>query len=221
VPTRISVGSRKYSDSRRRERIAGIYSYVLAVRDLASGCMVAWLPVPAMTVQVATSELARLFAVHRAPLVLKLDNGAAFRVDDFKEFLAASGVIPLYSPPSCPGNNGVIEAEIGSLKKRTEQQARSCGHGGHWTLADMEAALVTANAGHPRRLNGRTPAAVWESRTPLDTVERVVFALTVERQRFQARAELGIVQDELLDHWRGSAVDRVAIERALVEHDYL
>jgi len=201
--------------------IEGRYPYVLAVRDLASGCMLAWLPVPAPTLAVATQQLARLFATHQAPLILKTDNGAAFRADDFKEFLDAAGVIPLYSPPSCPGYNGAIEAAIGSLKNRTEQHAREQGRRNAWALADLEAALHAANAGHPRRLNGRTPASVWDQRRPIDPVERVVFALTAERQRFQARVESGIAQEESLDHWRGSAVDRVAIERALVEHGHL
>jgi transposase InsO family protein len=201
--------------------IAGVYPYVLAIRDLASGCMLAWLPVPDMTTETAVAALARLFAVHRAPLILKTDNGAAFRADDFKAFLDASGVIPLYSPPSCPGYNGAIEAAIGSLKNRTAHHAREQGRNGLWALADLEAALAAANTGHPRRLNGRTPAALWESRTPIDQLERVVFTLTVEPQRFQARAELDIAQEEPLAHWRQSAVDRIAIERALVEHGHL
>jgi hypothetical protein len=62
---------------------------------------------------------------------------------------------------------------------------------------------------------------VWESRTHIDPVERVVFELTVERLRFQARTELNIESEEYLDHWRASAVDRHAIERALVEHGHL
>ena len=129
--------------------------------------------------------------------------------------------IPLYSPPSCPGYNGAIEAAIGSLKKRTEDHAREQGRSGLWQLADLAAAKAAANAGHPRRLNGRTPTSVWESRTLIESVERVVFALTVERQRFQVRDEHGIDQEESLDHWRQSAVDRQAIERALVEHGHL
>ena len=64
-------------------------------------------------------------------------------------------------------------------------------------------------------------ASVWESRRPIDPVERVIFELTVERQRFRVRDELRIDPEELLDHWRASAVDRHAIERALVEHGHL
>jgi transposase InsO family protein len=200
---------------------AGSYPYVLAVRDLASGCMLAWLPLPALTEEVTAEVLARLFALHGAPLVLKVDNGSAFRAAAFQELLEASGVLALYSPPSCPGYNGAIEAAIGSLKKRTEEQAQAQHRPGQWTTADLAAAQAQANASHPRRLNGRTPAAVWAARPALAPLERVVFALTVERQRFQAREELGIAQEASLDHWRTSAVDRQAIERALVEHGYL
>ena len=167
--------------------------YVLAVRDLASGAMLAWHPLPNLTEEV------------------------------FQEFLDASDVIPLYSPPSCPMYNGAIEAAIGSLKKRTEDQARQQGRDGQWHLTDLEAAqaTATANASHPRRLNGRTPTSVWEARSPIDMVERVVFALAVDRQRLRVMDEQSIAQEEPLDHWRQSAVDRLAIERALVEHGHL
>ena len=201
--------------------IAGAYPYVLAVRDLASGLMLAWQPLPALTEQVTCAALGRLFAVYGAPLVLKVDNGSAFRATAFQAFLQAWGIIPLYSPPSCPGYNGSIEAAIGSLKTRTETQARKQGRAGCWQLPDLTAAQAEANASHPRRLNGRTPASVWQSRTAVTPLERVVFTLTLERQRFQVRDELGISQEELLDHWRASAVDRQALERALVEHDHL
>jgi transposase InsO family protein len=211
----------RYGTAQSLPPIAGLYPYVLAVRDLASGCMLAWQALPALTEEVTSDALARLFALHGAPLILKMDNGSAFRAGEFKQFLEKSGVIPLYSPPSCPGYNGAIEAAIGSLKKRTEDQAHAQGRGGQWALADLGAAQTAANASRPRRLNGRTPTSVWESRTPIDPSERVVFELTVERQRFRVRDELRIDPEELLDHWRASAVDRQAIERALVEHGHL
>jgi transposase InsO family protein len=201
--------------------LAGRYPYVLAVRDLASGMMLTWEPLLRLTEEVTQAALARLFALHGAPLILKVDNGSAFRADAFQDFLEAEEVIPLYSPPSCPGYNGAIEAAIGSLKNRTERHAHAQGHAGRWELTDLSAAESAANAGQPRRLNGRTPSAVWQARTPVEKLERVIFALTVERQRFQARSALGIAQEEVLDHWRDSAVDRQALERALVEHGHL
>jgi transposase InsO family protein len=201
--------------------IAGCYPYVLAVRDLASGCMLAWQALPALTAEVTRAVLARLFALHGAPLILKVDNGSAFRAEVFQALLEGCGVLPLYSPPACPGYNGAIEAAIAALKQRTEAQAQAAGHSGLWEVGDLAAAQAAANASHPRRLNGRTPTSVWESRSAVPPLERAVFALTVERQRFQVRDELGIAPDECLDHWRGSAVDRQAIERALVEHGHV
>ena len=142
--------------------IAERYPYVLAVRDLASGMMLAWEPLPSLTTEVTQAALARLFALHGAPLILKVDNGSAFRAQAFQDFLQAADVIPLYSPPSCPGYNGAIEAAIGSLKKRTAEHAEEQGHAGRWDVADLEVARTAANASHPRRLNGRMPSTLWD-----------------------------------------------------------
>jgi len=130
-------------------------------------------------------------------------------------------VIPLYSPPACSGYNGAIEAALGPLTTRTAARATEQGHGDRWEPPELEAAQTAANASHPRPLNGRTPTDVWQAPTPLAMLERVIFALTADRQRFRVREELGIDQDEPLDHWRQSAVDRTALERALVEHGHL
>src|SRR5262249_45854265 len=148
-------------------------------RDLASGYVLAWQPLPCLTEEVTGAALADLFLLHGAPLVLKMDNGSAFRAAALKHFLEASGTIALYSPPSCPGYNGAIEATIGSLKKRTEDQAAQHGRSGSWQHDDLRAAQAAANASHPRRLNGRTPTSVWNERRPVDSLERVIFALTV------------------------------------------
>jgi transposase InsO family protein len=197
------------------------YPYLLAVRDLASGYQLAWLPVAqadAATVQMVLKEL---FALHGAPLVLKADNGGPFRADETKAFLERAGIFGLFSPPACPGYNGSIEAAIGSLKKRTQAEACRCGHPGIWTSADVEAARTQGNGSHPLRHNGRTPTAVWNARTEITMAERFRFALAVESQHERARQELGIDQGACLDHWQEGKVDRKAIERALVEHDYL
>jgi transposase InsO family protein len=201
--------------------IDGRFPYLLAVRDLASGYVLAWLPVTAATAALTRAVLAQLFAQYGPPLVLKLDNGSAFRDAGLQRFLDEAGVFLLYSPPHCPAYNGSIEATIGSLKTRTQRQAVSHGHGGLWTAADVAAARQQANLAQPRRLHGDTPAAVWATRRPLTDFERVRFLLTLERERFAERMVQRIAVDEELDHWNHSAVDRKALPRALGEHGYL
>ena len=201
--------------------IDGRYPYVVAVRDLASGYQLAWVPVSEATAATTCAVLAGLFAVHGAPLVLKADNGPPFRAHQTKAFLAEAGVHFLFSPPYWPGYNGAIEASIGSLKTRTEQHAAGQGHAGLWTWADLDAARHQANTSRPRRLHGQTPAQAWARRTAVTTVERVRFELAVERNRYLVRHDLNLDQATELDHWQGSALDRKAFERALVEHDYL
>src|SRR5438132_476931 len=154
-------------------------------------------------------------------LVLKLDNGSAFRDAGLKRFLEEAGVFLLYSPPHCPAYNGSIEATIGSLKTRTEHQAAGHGHSGLWTAADVAAARQQANLAQPRRLRGATPAEVWATRRPLTDLERVRFTLALERERFAERIAQGIPADQELDHWDYSALDRNALPRALGEHGYL
>jgi transposase InsO family protein len=201
--------------------IDGRYPYLLAVRDLSSGYQLCWLPVTAATSALTCMVLTMLFAFYGVPLVLKADNGPPFRAEDTKRFLKNAGVHFLFSPPYWPGYNGAIEASIGSLKKWTEQHAAKQGHAGQWTWADVAAARQQANAGQPRRLQGQTPADTWDGRTAITDVERVCFELTVNRERYVARSEMGLAQETQLNHWEDSAVDRKAIERALVEHDYL
>jgi transposase InsO family protein len=201
--------------------IDGCYPYLLAVRDLASGYQLCWLPVQAATAETTCAVLTQLFAVHGAPLVIKADNGPPFRAEHTKRFLENAGVQFLFSPPYWPGYNGALEAAIGSLKTRTARQAVGQAHAGLWTGADVSAAWQEANASRPRRLHGLSPAEAWVSRTAVSDVERVCFELAVEGQRMLARSEMGIGQAAELDHWQGSALDRKALERALVEHDYL
>jgi hypothetical protein len=59
----------------------GGYERLLCVRDLASGMQLAWRPTRDETAETAVSVLVGLFLVHGPPLVLKLDNGSAYRVE--------------------------------------------------------------------------------------------------------------------------------------------
>jgi transposase InsO family protein len=201
--------------------IEGKYPYLVAVRDLASGFQLSWMPLMDPRAETAIEVLRMLFALHGAPLILKMDNGAAFIAEGMKSFLEDAGVIPLYSPPYWPRYNGSIEAGIGSLKWRTDQQATRAGHPGIWTSDDVEAARQQANSAYWKGLALPTPADAWAGRTNISRQEWLRFQLEVERQRLEARIEEKIGWEEKLDHRGASALDRKALQRALGEHGYL
>jgi transposase InsO family protein len=160
---------------------------LLAVRDLASGQQLLWLPVAEATAAATVDALLWLFTIYGAPLVLKMDNGSPFVAQATQALLALWQVIPLYSPPRRPQYNGAIEAGIGALKARTHYQAARHGRPGVWTVADTEAAREEANTlGRPWGAHGPTPAERWAQRCPVPAPERHGFAATVARLEEEA-----------------------------------
>src|SRR5262249_5054844 len=135
--------------------LEGGFADLVAVRDLASGQQLLWLPVAAATAADTIAALQMLVMIYGAPLVLKMDNGAPFVAAATQALLARWGVEPLFSPPGWPAYNGAIEAGIGALKARTHAQAACHGHPEVWTCADLEAAREAANElGRPRGVRG-------------------------------------------------------------------
>jgi len=196
--------------------IDGIYPNLLAVRDLASHQQLLWLPTFDMTAQTTIDALAMLFTLHGAPLVLKADNGSAFRADATQHFLSRWNTNMLFSPPHTPVYNGSIEAGIGSLKTRTERYASRAGHPGYWTCTDVAAAQTEANAtARPQGETGPTPNQLWQTRRPISPEERRLFQETVLRHR----EELNRSED--LSATEDRRMQREAIRRALVEHGIL
>jgi transposase InsO family protein len=156
------------------------YTDLLAVRDLAGGMQLLWLPVAEATAATATAALLSLFLLYGAPLVLKLDHGSPFVAQAMQELLSRWQVVPLYSPPGRPQYNGAIAAGIGALKARTHHQAVRQGRPGDWTLADAEAARQEANTlGRPWGGHGPTPAERWAGRHLATVPEREAFAASV------------------------------------------
>jgi hypothetical protein len=198
--------------------VDGQYPYLLAVRDLASGQQLLWLPTADPTAAVTTNALASLFATHGAPLVLKSDNGSAFIAGTTRKLLDEFGVEKLFSPPGMPKYNGSIEAGIGSLKTRTENHAARHGRPGQWTWDDVEAARWEANAtARPHGLNGPTPDQRWAARQLIGEEERTLFRATVERLRQEFEPTTEGSEEEMTCR----AKDRQAIRRALEQHGYL
>jgi transposase InsO family protein len=202
--------------------IDGIYPYLLAVRDLASGKQLLWRPVLAESAEVVTAELAPLFMAYGAPWVLKSDNGPAFRAGTTKRFLTRWEVFAVFSPPYTPSYNGAIEAAIGSLKIRTRQLALLDGQPDLWTSGLAELARQKANAtARPRRLHGLAPDEVWDSRRRLTADNRAAFQATVRQYRFEEWQKQEPLPEDQIDHWSQAKVDRVALRRACVTHDLL
>jgi Integrase core domain len=197
--------------------IDGQYPYLLAVRDLASGCQLLWLPVEAETAKVTIDALTCLFTIHGPPLVLKSDNGSAFIAHDTARLLDHWQVCALFSPPRLPSYNGACEAGIGSMKTRTQHQAAHHGHPEHWSSDNVEAARQEANElARPRGPSGPSPAHAWHQRRPIQQNERSEFRALVHQHTEDVRLREGLLPMADLDHPDRAAIVRQAIRRSLV-----
>ena len=194
--------------------IDGHHSYLLAVRDLATGMPLLWRPVEAATATHAADALAGLFAEHGPPLVLKSDNGGHFTGGAVPALLAAHQVEHLLSPPYWPRYNGSVEAGIHALKDRTAARAARAGHPGYWTWDDAAGALCeAADLARPHGPNGPSPAAFWQARTPIRADERTAFLAAVEQQI--------ACETTAKEVWSEREMARAAIRLALEERGYL
>ena len=202
--------------------IDGVYPHILAVRDLASGQQLGWLPVFTETAAETMDVLRALFIEHGPPLVMKSDNGSPFIAEDTKALLKQFEVAPLFSPPLTPSYNGSCEAGIGAAKVRTRHEAARHGRWACWSSDDLEAAHQAANTlNRPWGYRGPTPEEVWQCRSPITAAERLAFACSVDRYRIEARETLGHQTNQHLGHHDQATVDRVSLRRALVAHDIL
>jgi transposase InsO family protein len=205
-----------------RPAVDGLYPFLFAVRDLASGRQLLWLPVEDECAATAKGALRSLFLIHGEPLVLKCDNGSAFGADAVQELLWQWNVKTLFSPPRLPSYNGAIEAGIGSLTTRTEQHASRRGYPAVWTMDDVEAARLEANAcSRPQGELGPSPDELWAYRMSIGSAERDRF-----HDRLASMAEeIGPAQGRPLDstptEWQRRATERQLIARALVDLGYL
>jgi transposase InsO family protein len=202
--------------------IDGLYPYLLAVRDLASGQQLLWLPLTNADAEHTIAALLPLLLLWGAPLVLKSDNGSPFCAAATREFLDAWSVITLFSPPYTPEYNGSAEAGIGSLKTRTEAYATANGRPTSWTHHDTAAAQAQANAtSRPRGQQAQTADQLWQRRPKLTPGQRAAFRAAVAQQRDAVRRDEGWPLVGPLTDRATRALDRQAIRRALVEHGFL
>jgi transposase InsO family protein len=198
--------------------IDGQFGQLLAVRDLGSGKMLASLPLREASADNVRDLLRALFAEHRAPLVLKSDNGSALVAAEVKDLLDNWGVTALTSPPGTPRYNGACEAGIGGLKTRAHHIAARHGRPGAWTCDDVEAARLMANEmGRPASAAGPTPDEAWRAQPAIDANERRRFQIATENQRHELRQQLDSEHSEPFNgRADGAAIERLAITQALI-----
>jgi transposase InsO family protein len=202
--------------------IEGYWKHLLAVRDLASGYQLLWLPVRTESAAETIDAVQGLFFEYGPPLVLKSDNGSAFIAEEIDQFLAHWQVESLFSPARTPSYNGSCEAGNGAMKHRTSYQAIRQGHPNLWTVDDVEAARNLANhCTYPWGWQNLTHAQAWQARSPITPDERAAFGRTLADHRTRARDEQGYPVDTDLSRTAQAQVDRVAIRRALVERGIL
>jgi len=186
---------------------------ILSVRDLASGMQLAWRAVADETAETTVAALAALFDEHGPPLVLKSDNGSAFKSENFQTLLAQHRVLWLPSPPRTPQYNGACEAANGHGKRRSEFFAAQRGCDDDWTTADLDHARWQGNClVRPYGHLGPTHCDLWEQHQPIQFFERDQLAEAVARHRAQVIIEVGPN-----DHHHQHHVLRQAVRRALLE----
>jgi transposase InsO family protein len=201
--------------------LAGPFTQVLLVRDLASAKNLLWLPLERATGRAVFSALLPLFAKHGAPLVIKIDNAKAFEVPELQALIEAQNILYLKSPPYAPWYNGAVESGIGTLKAYTHIAAARADHPEHWTCDDLEAGLRRANRyGRPFGLDGPSSDETWERRERITAAERDGFRIQVLERWASLVAAQQDQQGPLTKPILARAV-RDAIQWVLVAEGYL
>ncbi len=203
--------------------IDGVFKTIFAVRDLASGMQLAWLPVPSTAAEHAIPIVESLMQAHGAPLVLKSDNGSAFISDDWSRLLRHWHVTALYSPARHPQFNGSIESGIGAMKVRTEMLSITHGRGGSWTEQVMQAARYQANHLHrSERDPHRSAFQRWHNRQSITDKERAEFRLVLDANTEKVQNQVEQADpSSCISPKQAKRITRKAITQTLVELDLL
>jgi hypothetical protein len=201
--------------------IDGVYPAILNVVDLGSRQQLLWLATLREDAWTVQDALGSLFEQHGAPLVIKSDNGSAFRAEATKELLAQWSVFPLFSPPYCAAYNGVCERANRTMKLATAHVAERAGRGGWWRSEDLhEARLVANRLRRPWGASGPSPEQRWLERSALPLDERQNMWQEIGRRRAQVREAHAVDLDVSLAHYAQAEIDRDAASPVLAELGY-
>ena len=183
--------------------VAGGSRRALIVMELHGGNVLAFDPVRGERASDVVACLRRLIARHGTPLVLKADNGSAFRSGAVAALCCRHGITLLHSPVRRPRYNGACEVAGRWAKRRVMAAAALRGSPGRLESGDLDAAVTQV---------GALPQVTAE--------ERERFLVAAQEQLLAVEQERGLVdRSALKDHVRRS-LERVAVRRAL-EHCHI
>ena len=149
-------------------------------------------------------------------LVLKCDNGPAFRAKATKGLLREWSIFGLYSPPYFARYNGACERANRTLKELTAHLADEAGRPGFWTSDDLLRARLAANRlSRPWGSTGRTPEETWTSRRTLPLDERAVLWQHLKRGIATACEQRGIDPTAALPHYTQAEIERIGAQPVL------
>ena len=196
--------------------IDGCFRAILNVLDLATHQQLLWLAVEHEDARTVIAALDDLFAAHGAPLVLKCDNGPAFRAEATKGLLREWSIFGLYSPPYRASYNGACERANRTMKELTEYLAERAGRSGFWTSDDMLEARLRANRlRRPWGASGGTPEEIWRNRDHFTLDEREIMWQHLRSGIGAARDQRGIDRSALLPHYTETETERIAAQPVL------
>ncbi len=202
--------------------VDGLFPRILVARDLASGNQLEALPTPGEKAEVACDLVRALIRRYGAPLVIKSDNGGAFRSEDFAELLKEHGILHLLSPPYTPQYNGAIETGIGTLKTHAHHASARHDRPGEWTCDDVEEARLRGNAySRPQGRNASTPDVAWEDRIRVGPERRASFLAAYEEEYENEMKVRGILPLIGPTPREKDSMDRHAISKVLRRFAYL
>jgi transposase InsO family protein len=203
-------------------RIDGLFRTMFMVRDLASSNQLDALPCIGETDIETCDRLEGLFLTLGPPLVLKCDNGSAFRSQRMRDLLNEYHVLDLLSPPRTPKYNGAIEAGNGSIKVRAHHEAARHGRPGEWTCDDLEAARLMANElGRPFGMNGPTPDEAWAARRRILDEERTALLVRTAECWLEDCRGRGYLPGVPIGRREADTMYRTALVRALIDKGLL
>ena len=155
-------------------------------------------------------------------LVIKHDNGAAFRSTEVQDLVSQAQVASLPSPPGLPQYNGAVESGMGPLKDYALASARTHGHPDLLTPADLERAVDVWNEQEvQRRGDWHTRAALY-GKKPASLERRRRKLWRAYERRFTATAKrFGLDPSAPLEWWEKGEVVRASLPDVLVELGFL